>query len=70
MKGIRGISGKAVPIYAWQSCASAAILGIYGPESMGGNGNLREKIEAIKEDDKEEWKKKVTQVSPSFHHEV
>ena len=68
MKGIRSISRKAVPIYAWQSCASVAVLGFYGPESMGGHGNLRKKIEAIKENDEEEWKRKVMHVSPSTHY--
>ena len=64
MKGIRSISGKTAPVYAWQSCASAAVLEMFGPENMGGHGNFRKKVEAIKDDDEEQWKSKVTQVSP------
>ncbi|KAL5488481.1 hypothetical protein ACEPAI_6599 [Sanghuangporus weigelae] len=47
LKGIRSISGIRVPIYAWQSGASTAALYIFGPEYLGGNGDLAEKISKL-----------------------
>ena len=50
MKSIRAISGKSVPVYALQHSSLSAVLFIFGPEYMGGHGDLDEKIRKIQEE--------------------
>ncbi|PAV19566.1 UDP-Glycosyltransferase glycogen phosphorylase [Pyrrhoderma noxium] len=59
LKGFRSISGKNVPIYAWQTAAAAAILYIFGPERLGGLGDLVEKLEKIEAEDEEARDKEI-----------
>lgn len=47
MKPIRSITGPNVPIYAWQSASTSACLCLFGPEYLGGHGDLAKKLEAI-----------------------
>ncbi|KAF7342108.1 Glycosyltransferase family 1 protein [Mycena venus] len=42
----RAISGTAIPIFAFVSCASAALIRLYGPESSGGLGDFGAKTDA------------------------
>lgn len=51
LKGIRSISGAEVPVYAWQSASATAVLYLFGPEYLGGNGDLAEKISKITAED-------------------
>ena len=53
MEVIRSISPKC-PIYAWQSGSTSAILFLFGPEYLGGTGDLAAKIAAIETDDEKE----------------
>lgn len=62
MVGIRGISGSSVPVYAWQSCASASLLFLSGPEEFGGYGDLAEKIEKIEAEDDETREEKICEI--------
>ena len=62
MKGIRGISGRNVPIYSWQSGAASAVMYLFGPEQFGGNGDLVKKLENIKAENEEERAKEMKQV--------
>ena len=77
LKGIRSISGNNVPIYAWQTGAAAAVIYMFGPEHLGGHGDLVEKLEKIEAEDEETRDKEivkvgvpliltVSSVSPSF----
>ena len=51
MKPIRSITGSNVPIYAWQSASTSACLCLFGPEYLGGHGDLAEKLEKIVQKD-------------------
>ncbi|KAF8903485.1 UDP-Glycosyltransferase/glycogen phosphorylase [Gymnopilus junonius] len=42
----RAITGKSVPIFAWITGHASSIIRTFGPESMGGIGNLAKKIAA------------------------
>ncbi|KAI0353321.1 UDP-Glycosyltransferase/glycogen phosphorylase [Trametes cingulata] len=42
---IRKLSGKSVKIYSWVSGATSALFYLFGPEKLGGRGNIRLKIE-------------------------
>ena len=66
MKGFRSISGKNVPIYAWQTAAAASILYTFGPERLGGLGDLVEKFEKIEAEDEEAEEKEILRVSFFF----
>ena len=66
MKGFRSISGKNVPIYAWQTAAAASILYTFGPERLGGLGDLVEKFEKIEAEDEEAEEKEFLRVSFFF----
>lgn len=46
MLATRAITGHKVPIVAFVSAHAATILRIYGPEHLGGSGDLGAKIEA------------------------
>ena len=48
MKIIRSISGSEVPVYAFQHASASAALHFFGPESMGGLGDLASKIDEVK----------------------
>ena len=68
MKGFRSISGKNVPIYAWQTAAAASILYTFGPERLGGLGDLVEKLEKIEAEDEETRDKEILKVSLFFQY--
>ncbi|KAH8110155.1 UDP-Glycosyltransferase/glycogen phosphorylase [Phellopilus nigrolimitatus] len=51
LKGIREVSGKDVPIYAFESSAVAAFLFLFGPEEFGGGGDLLAKLATISHED-------------------
>ncbi|KAI0368559.1 UDP-Glycosyltransferase/glycogen phosphorylase [Pilatotrama ljubarskyi] len=42
---IRKLSGNSVKIYSWVSGGTCALFYLFGPEKLGGRGNLRLKIE-------------------------
>ena len=63
LKGIRSISGNNVPIYAWQTGAAAAVIYMFGPEHLGGHGDLVEKLEKVKAEDEETRDKEILKVS-------
>ena len=63
MKGFRSISGKNVPIYAWQTAAAASILYTFGLERLGGLGDLVEKLENVRAEDEETRDKEILKVS-------
>ncbi|OCB92134.1 UDP-Glycosyltransferase/glycogen phosphorylase [Sanghuangporus baumii] len=48
-QGVRQETGTAVPIYALESTSASAVLFLWGPEKLGGNGDLSKKLEAITE---------------------
>ena len=62
MKGIRSISGRNVPIYAWESGAASACMYLFGPEQFGGAGDLLQKVQEIKAENEEERKKEIKRV--------
>ncbi|KAL5488485.1 hypothetical protein ACEPAI_6603 [Sanghuangporus weigelae] len=59
LKGIRSVSGTRVPVYAWQSGAATAVLHLFGPENLGGRGDLAEKISQITAEDSETRDKEI-----------
>ena len=46
MKTTRAVSGYSVPIIACIAAGAGAILRLYGPESIGGVGDIGAKIDA------------------------
>ncbi|PAV17483.1 UDP-Glycosyltransferase glycogen phosphorylase [Pyrrhoderma noxium] len=52
LRDVRSLSGKSVPIYALQSAATTGVLFMYGPEYLGGNGDLEEKVKGIEIEDR------------------
>ncbi|KAJ7920684.1 hypothetical protein B0H13DRAFT_2268169 [Mycena leptocephala] len=42
----RAISGTAIPVFAFASCGSAALLRLFGPESLGGLGDFGARTDA------------------------
>ncbi|KAF8572743.1 glycosyltransferase family 1 protein [Ramaria rubella] len=46
LRATRSESGTRVPIYAWQSTYSSAVLRIMGPEQLGGMGDVAAKARA------------------------
>ncbi|GJJ09753.1 hypothetical protein Clacol_003977 [Clathrus columnatus] len=44
---IRKVSGKTIPIIAWNTAALNAFLRLFGPESLGGLGNVGLKAEIL-----------------------
>ena len=51
MKPIRSITGPSVPVFAWQSASVSGCICMFGPEDLGGLGDLAKKLEMIKETD-------------------
>ena len=47
----------------WQSGDAAAVMRLFGPEELGGSGDLITKIENIKADSEEEKVKEMKKVS-------
>lgn len=66
MKPIKEISGNTTPIYAWQSCSTAATIFLSGPEYLGGNGDLAKKLEAITAVDEQERFDEAQKVTMTF----
>ena len=46
MRATRAISGHSVPIISCVAAGAGAIIRFYGPESIGGVGDIRAKIDA------------------------
>lgn len=44
MLGVRKLTGRTVPIYILQSGSGAGTLFLFGPEYLGGNGDLEKKL--------------------------
>ncbi|EJD00704.1 uncharacterized protein FOMMEDRAFT_157801 [Fomitiporia mediterranea MF3/22] len=63
LNGVHAISGSSVPVYAWQTGAVAALVYLFGPESMGGNGDIAEKISKITGIDTETQNKEIEEAS-------
>ena len=42
---VKGLSGDAVKMYSWWSGMTSGILYLFGPESVGGKGNIHRKAE-------------------------
>lgn len=62
MQGVRQTSGRSVPIYALQSVSAAALLFLWGPEEIGGGGDLLEKLGSLKDTGDEETNKNADKV--------
>lgn len=45
--GLRKLTSGSIPLYVFQSGAVSAIIFLFGPESLGGNGDLMEKMKPI-----------------------
>ena len=46
LRATRAVSGHSVPIIAFGAAGAAAFIRYYGPESMGGAGDIGAKIDA------------------------
>ncbi|PPQ96596.1 hypothetical protein CVT26_010751, partial [Gymnopilus dilepis] len=46
LQATRAITGQSVPIFAWMTGHASSILRLYGPEEIGGIGNLGARIDA------------------------
>ena len=46
MQATRAVSGCSVPIFTFLAAGAGAIIRLFGPESMGGRGGFRAKMEA------------------------
>ena len=62
LQGMRAISGNRIKIYAWQSGAPTAVLYLFGPEHLGGPGDLRSKFAEVKADSEESRKEEIIKV--------
>lgn len=58
----RKITNGSIPIYAFQSGAVAGILFLFGPEHLGGNGDLLEKMKPIMDLPEDEKNKEAERV--------
>lgn len=47
------MSGASVPVFTWNCGAAFAVMMLYGPESLGGAGDLAAKLERMKVDEGE-----------------
>lgn len=70
MAGIRSISGTRVPVYAWQSAAATAALYIFGPENLGGKGDLAKKIAQITTEDTEARDREIEMARSHSNHNL
>ena len=62
MAATRSVSGRSVPVYAWQTTSASALLLMFGPEELGGLGDLNEKLSKITATDMEERMKAISKV--------
>ena len=46
LQATRAVSGRSVPIIAFIAAGAGAIIQLFGPESMGGSGDIGAKIDA------------------------
>ena len=46
MRATRAVSGRSVPIISCLAAGAGAIIRLFGPESMGGAGDLFAKVDA------------------------
>ncbi|KAI0769595.1 hypothetical protein BD413DRAFT_75482 [Trametes elegans] len=44
---IKALSGDLIKIYAWHSASTYTLFHLFGPEKLGGRGNVREKAEEV-----------------------
>ncbi|GJJ09758.1 hypothetical protein Clacol_003982 [Clathrus columnatus] len=47
LRTVRKVSGRAIPIIAWNTAALSSFLRLFGPESLGGLGNVDLKAERL-----------------------
>lgn len=62
MQGVRQASGQSVPIYTLQSVSAAAALFLWGPDEIGGGGDLLEKLGSLRDTGDEETNNKAEKV--------
>ena len=46
LEATRAISGRSVPVIACLAAGAGALIRLFGPESMGGRGDFRAKVDA------------------------
>jgi hypothetical protein len=46
LQATRAVSGRSVPIIACLAAGAAALIHIFGPESIGGPGDFKARIDA------------------------
>lgn len=63
--GVREFTGHSIPVYTLQSGAIAPMIYLFGPEELGGNGDLLEKFKPLMHLDEETKNKEATRVSTS-----
>ena len=66
-QSIRAISGNSVKIFSWEPGLAYAIFYLFGPESLGGKGNLRLKAEEKARASGKTYKEAVLEV---WHHQA
>ncbi|KAI0745133.1 UDP-Glycosyltransferase/glycogen phosphorylase [Earliella scabrosa] len=44
---VKSLSGDSVKIYIWEAGSTSALFHLFGPETLGGKGNIRLKIEEM-----------------------
>ena len=64
---VRSISGKDVLVYS-RAASAGGILFMFGPEELGGSGDLAEKIKKIEPQDAKEKAKEADKVVNSMRH--
>ena len=64
MSAIKSLGGKKIPVYMLQSSVAAALVFFSGPEALGGNGNLKEKLQKIDEKDDVSRNREIEKVCP------
>ena len=63
---IREIAGDTVKVYAWESGMAAGFLRMFGPENMGGLGNVRIRAEEEAKRSGRPYKEVATEVGSSL----
>ena len=66
LQSIRSLTGNSILVYAWQSGAASSVIYQFGPESLGGTGDLKQRIDALDVKDEEARAKEVINVSISY----
>ena len=63
LQSIRSLTGNSIPVYAWQSGAASEITYQFGPESLGGGGDMRKKIDELDTKDEKTRAEEIVKVS-------